>query len=142
MSEKIDQFCESLRVKLTKMESSFAKMREGVHTSIGEAEAEVRARRDDVAAEISAAQAEVADARGAVEKWVEDTKTTSSETIASWKSSADAKHLALRADAAEAYASATKKIANAALDEANLAALDAWLARHDADDAATTTDKA
>ena len=142
MSEKIDQFCESLRVKLTKMESSFEKMREGVHASLGEAEVEVRERRDAVAAEITAAQAEVADARNAAEKWVENAKTTSAETVASWKSNADAKHLALRADAAEAYASVTKKIANAALDEANLAALDAWLARHDADDATAKIDKA
>ena len=103
MSERIDQFCESLRVKLTEIEGNFAKMREGVHTSISGAEAEVRKSRDAVAAEIIAAQAEVADARSAAGKWVEAANSTSAETVASWKSSADAKHLALRADAAEAY---------------------------------------
>ena len=136
MSERIDRFCENLRVKLTSVESDIAAIRERLNSSVDSAQVEILKRRDAVATKVTAAKGELADARAAVADWTDAQKATTTEMVDEWKASANTKLLSKRADVAEAYASATMTIAMEALDEANLAALDAWLARADADEAA------
>jgi len=60
-------------------------------------------------------------------------KNGHSRKIAEWKAKAETAHLKHRADLAERYAQATIAAAMAALDEAEQATLEAWLARADAD---------
>ena len=139
MSERIDGFCEKLRVKLTKVETDIAAIRDRIHSSADTAEAEILKRRDAVSAEVTAARAGLADAKAAAEKWTEEKKATTTEMVEEWKATANAKLLSKRADAAEAYAAAALQIAMEALDEADLAALDAWIARVDADEAAAAS---
>lgn len=139
MSERIDRFCENLRVKLTSVETDVAAIRERIHASVGSAESEILKRRDAVAADVTATRENLAGAKAAAATWAEEQKATTSEMIEDWKATANAKLLCKRADAAEAYAEATLQIAMEAVDEANLAALDAWIARADADAVAATT---
>ena len=132
MSEKIDEFCENLRIKLTEIEGGVTKMVERIDASVDTAEDEIRNRRDAVAAELAKQEADVVETTAAVKKWTEEAKGITAETVAGWVARADLEKLNLRVNAAEAYASATMKLAAAAMSKADLAAQDAWLARADA----------
>jgi hypothetical protein len=72
-------------------------------------------------------------AQADVKKWVDEFKLASNEKIAEWKAKREKAKLQSRAENAERYAVAAAVIALAAVDEAEQAALEAWLARKDAD---------
>src|SRR6187200_833933 len=57
--------------------------------------------------------------------------------IAEWKTKREVAHLKSRADNAETYAAAAAVIALASVDEAEQAALEAWLARKDVESVQT-----
>lgn len=132
MSERIDKFCEDLRVKLTGIEANADGLKKRVVTSIDEAKAEASKRHDAVAAQLAATSAKVEASKAAMLKWAKDRKATTAAAVAGWKADADVAKLNLLADAAEAYAISAIDVANASIDEAELAALDAWIARADA----------
>jgi hypothetical protein len=73
-----------------------------------------------------------------VKKWVDDFKAASNEKIAEWKDKREKAKLQSRAENAERYAVAAAVVALAAVDEAEQAALEAWLPRKDADTADET----
>jgi hypothetical protein len=77
-------------------------------------------------------------AQADVKKWVDDFKAASNEKIAEWKDKREKAKLQSRAENAERYAVAAAVIALAAVDEAEQAALETWLARKDADTADAT----
>jgi hypothetical protein len=68
-----------------------------------------------------------------VRAWVEEKKTMTHDKIAQWKEQGDAKRLVARADLSENYAVTAMEIAAAAVDEAERAAVEAVVARMDAD---------
>jgi hypothetical protein len=73
-----------------------------------------------------------------IKKWVDEFKAASNEKIAEWKAKREKAKLQSRAEIAEGYAVAAAVVALTAVDEAEQAALEAWLARKDADIAAET----
>jgi hypothetical protein len=77
-------------------------------------------------------EAKASAARAEIKAWLDQKKTATAEKIADWKAKAETAHLNHRADMAERYAQATIAVAMAALDEAEQATLEAWLARADA----------
>jgi hypothetical protein len=68
-------------------------------------------------------------AQADVKKWVYDFKLASNEKIAEWKAKRDEAKLQIRAEIAERYAVAAAVVALTAMDEAEQAAIEAWLAR-------------
>jgi hypothetical protein len=136
MSAKIDQFCEDLRVKLTKVESDLSQLRKRAHDSAESARAEILKHRDAVALAVSEARGDIDEGKAAAEKWAQELRADTGEKIDEWKASANVGLLKRHADVAEAHAAATLKVALDAVDEADLAAIDAWIARADADAAA------
>ena len=138
MSERIDQFCENLRVKLTGIESNMQALRSKIDSKAQSAEQEVRTRLDAVKKRIDQERPKVAAAQADVKKWVEERKATTHQKIAEWKAKSEQARLKNWADFAEGYAGAAVALALAAVDEAEQASLEAWLARRDADQAQTT----
>ncbi|MGA7713860.1 MAG: hypothetical protein WCA81_18345 [Rhizomicrobium sp.] len=137
MSEPIDQFCENLRIKLTNIDSGLAGLKAKIDGKSQQIEQAVRLHLDDVrwrikqdAKKVSAAQAEVKD-------WAESQKVVTEDKIAEWKAKRDLGKLQGHAVKAERYAEAAIDLAMAAVDEVEKAAIEAWLARHDADSAPT-----
>lgn len=65
--------------------------------------------------------------------WAQQKKTNTSEKITEWRSQRQVKTLTDRADGAETYADAAIEVAIAAVDEAERAAVEAIVARMDAD---------
>jgi len=80
-------------------------------------------------------RARIAAAQADIKERADEKKAATSDKITEWKSKRELSKLQGRADKAERYAAAASAVAVAALDEAEEASLEAWLARQDANSA-------
>ena len=135
MGQHIDQFCETLRLKLTDAERNLSMLRTKIDAEAENAERDVQSHLDVVKKRIEQGEAKASAARANVDGWLEQRKAAASGAVAEWKSKREIAKLQARADRAKRYFAAAIDIAEAAIDEAELAALEAWLARRDADSA-------
>ena len=138
MSERIDQFCENLRVKLTGFEINMQALKNKIDSQAQTAEQDVRTRLDAVKKRVDQERPKLTAAQADIKKWVEERKATTNQKIAEWKAKSEKARLKNWADFAEGYAGAAAAVALAAVDEAEQASLEAWLARKDADTAQGT----
>jgi hypothetical protein len=135
MSERIDQFCENLRVKLTSIDNNMRALKAQIDRQAQTAEPDARAQLDAVKKRMEQDRAKVTAAENDMKKWADERKAATNEKIAQWKANLEKAKLQSRADNAERYAAAAAIVAMAALDAAEQASLEAWLARKDADNA-------
>jgi predicted nucleic acid-binding Zn-ribbon protein len=131
VSTQIDQFCENLRSNMTMIDDNLRAVKAKAVGKADEAERAARQQMESLQKKIDAAKAAVEAAKPKIDKWVEEQKSTAQSKIAEWKAKGDEKSLQMRADMADAYASATSTVASSAVDEAAKAALEAWIARYD-----------
>ena len=131
MGERIDRFCEELRLKLTNIDSNMGGLKAKIDGKAQNAEQEVRSHFDKVQKRIEQDRTKLSAAQTEVKNWVEERKTETRDRVAEWKAKRETSKLQNRADKAERYAAATIVVALAAADEAEQAALEAWLARQD-----------
>ncbi|MGO8954466.1 MAG: hypothetical protein ACLPWS_17240 [Rhodomicrobium sp.] len=132
MGQKVDKFVEDLRVKLTNAKSRFDGLKAKIDVKAQNAEQEVRSHLDQVQKRIEQDRTKVSAAQAEMKKWVEARKTATAAKIAEWKAKHESKELQNRVDWAERYAAASIDVALAAIDDAEQATLEAWLARQDA----------
>jgi chromosome segregation ATPase len=137
MGERIDQFCENLRVKLASIDNNMQALKTKIDGQAQTAELDVRTHLDGVKKRIEQDRTKLTNAQADIKKWVEERKSASNEKIAEWKAKLEKAKLQARANSAERYAAAAAIVALSAIDEAEQAALEAWLARKDAEGAQT-----
>ena len=137
MGQRIDQFCENLRQKLTMTDTGLQGLKTKIDTKKANVAQDVQSHLDRVRNRIEQNQAKLAAAQTIMKNWVDERKATTSAQIADWKAKRDVAKLQSRAGKAEDYAAAAIDVAAAAVDEAEKASLEAWLARADADAAQT-----
>jgi hypothetical protein len=135
MGQRIDQFCEDLRQKLTMTDSGLDGLKAKINGKAVHVEQDVQSHLDRVNKRIEQSRAKVAAAQAEIKNWADEKKTATSDKIAEWKAKREASKLQNRADRADRYAAAASDVAVAAFDEAEEAALEAWLARVDANSA-------
>ena len=133
MSQRIDQFCENLRQKLTTAENGLEALKAKIGAKAAHIKDDVQSHLDGVRDRIERDRANVAAANAEAIGWLDQRASLTKEKIAEWKAKRDGARLRGRADGAERYAAATIDVAIAAIDEAEQAALEAWLARREAD---------
>jgi len=132
MGRRIDQFCEDVRLKLLNIDSGLSGLKSKLNSKAELAGQTVRKHLDEVRKRMQLGHAKVAGAQAEMKNWTEEQRMVTSDKIAEWKAKRDTSKLQNRADNAERYAAAAVDLAVAALDEAEEAALEAWLARQDA----------
>jgi len=132
MGARIDQFSEDLRQKLTIADSGLDGLKAKIDGKTAHVEQDVQSHLDRVRKRVEQGHAKIAAAQADIKEWADEKKIATSDKIAEWKSKRDLSRLQVRAGMAERYAAAASAVAVAALDEAEEAALEAWLARHDA----------
>jgi len=135
MGQRIDQFCEDLRLKLTSIDKEIDRLKKQVEGRVQSAEQDVRQRLEKVQRQVETDRKKVAAAQADLKQCVEDKKAVSAEKVAEWKTKREITKLQNRAERAERSAAAAIIVAIAAVDDAEQASLEAWLARHDADSA-------
>ena len=133
MGQRIDQFCENLRQKLTMAESGLVGLKAKIDGKTRTAEQDVQSHLDRVRKRIEQGRAKVSAAQADMKNWADQRKTVTKDKIAEWKAKREVAKLQSRADNAERYAAGAIDVALAAIDEAEQASLEAWLARADAD---------
>jgi len=131
MVRRLDQFCDDIRLKLSNIETGLFKLRAKTEGKAERAELEVRAHLDSVRRRIEQGRAKTAAAGAEIGHWADEKMSVTSEQIAQLRMNGDATKLQGRADKADRYAAATADVAAAALDRAEAAALEAWLAWQD-----------
>jgi hypothetical protein len=135
MGQRIDQFCETLRQKLTMTDSGLEGLKAKIQGKATHIEQDVQSHLDRVHQRIEQGRAKVSAAQADMKNWAEQRKAVTSDKIAEWKSKWETGKLQSRADNAERYAAAAIDVAVVAVDEAEQASLEAWLARQDANTA-------
>jgi hypothetical protein len=138
MGQRIDQFCDDLRRKLTSIDNNMDSLKTEIDNRSQNAEQEVQKSLDAVKKRIELGAAKLVTAQAEVKRWAEERKTATDKKIVEWKTKREAAKLQDRADSAERYAAAVAIVASAALEEVQQAALEAWLARKDAEKAQDT----
>jgi len=135
MGQRIDQFCEDLRLKLTNIDSGLGGLKAKIDGKAQNAEQDVRSHLEKVQKRIDQDRSKVSAAQVEVKDWAEARKVETRDKIAEWKTKRETSKLQNRADKSEQYAAAAITIATAAVDDAERASFEAWLARQDADSA-------
>ena len=133
MSEKFDNFCGELRTKINDADKRIKDLKANAVVASEKAKVEARAQLAALDNKAREQKARTAATEAKVKAWVEEKKTMTHDKIAQWKEQGDAKRLAARADLTEHYAVTAMEIAAAAVDEAERAAVEAVVARMDAD---------
>ena len=94
---------------------------------------DVQLRLDSVKKRVAQDRTKLEAAQVDIKKWAEERKAVTDETIVQWKAKLEKAKLKGLAEAAERYAAGATIVALAAVDEAEQASLEAWLARKDAE---------
>ena len=80
MGQRIDQFCENLRLKLTNVDSNMNALKAKIDSKAQGAERDVQNHLDAVDAHIAQQRAKVAAAQAEMKNWVEERKATTTES--------------------------------------------------------------
>ena len=135
MNERIDQFCENLRVKLTSIDDNMRALKAKIDSKERTVEQDVKFHLDSVKKRIAQDRTKLVAAQADIRKWADEREAVTDEKIAEWKVKLEKAKLRGRAEVAERYAAGAAVVASAAVDEAEQAALEAWLAHKDAESA-------
>lgn len=133
MSEKVDQFCENVRAKVSGMEDHLTDIKAKIEHDRESTKESIDAKIREAKGRIGSARADAEAARTRMKTQVENKKEETEDRIAEWKHNREVAKLERRAEDLEAYASWAILVAADAIDEADVATLQAIAARLDAD---------
>jgi len=131
MGPHIDAFCGDICLKLVDIDEELRHLKITIREKARHAEPEVRGQLEKVMRRIACSQPRVAAARAQVEHWIKD-KAKDALRFRNEEIPEDRNRKLKWAAEADRYAAACSDLAIAAVDEAERAALEAWLVREDA----------
>ena len=134
MSQQIDSFCEKLRGKLNEMDDRLQQLKASAKADSEKARQDLHSKAEKLQASLDADRASIEAAKTRMKDWAAGKKATFDEKVVQWKAQRKQEQLKRRAEAAEEYASDAFDVAVAAVDDAYEAALEAIIARGDADE--------
>jgi hypothetical protein len=131
MGPYIDAFCGDICLKLVDIDEELRYLKITIREKARHAEREVRSQLEKVMKRIASNQPRVAAARAQVEHWIKD-RAKDALRFRNDEIPEDRNRKLKWAAEADRYAAACIDLAIAAVDEAERAALEAWLVREDA----------
>jgi hypothetical protein len=134
-SPNLDQLSQDVRARLANIDNSLKSLKTKVDGDSKQADAEARSQLAKVRADVEANKPQLAAAEAQLTQWVQAQKAATIQRVAEWKASQDFTQLQARAAEAERYASAARDVAVAKLNAAHQAALEAFVAKKDANSA-------
>ncbi len=139
MSEKINQFCESLKEQLTELESKFSNAKADIESFPQEAQNLVQSKLKEAKTQLASNKEKAESAKTKVQQFLETKKLELQSQIDEWKEQREVDKLVHRADKAEEYAAAVIIFAASALEESQVAVLEAIEARMEAEEAVSNS---
>ena len=134
MSQQIDSFCEKLRGKLNEMDDHLQQLKASAKAGSEKARQDLHLQAEKLRANLDADRASIEAAKIRMKDWAAGKKATFDEKVAQWKAQRKQEQLKRRAEAADEYASDAVAVAVAAVDDAYEAAIEAIIARGNADE--------
>jgi len=134
MSQQIDSFCEELRGKLSEMDYRLQQLKASAKAGSEKARQDLHLQAEKLRANLDADRASIEAAKSRMKDWAAGKKATFDEKVVQWKAQRKQEQLKRRAEVAEGYASDAFAVAVAAVDNAYEAAIEATIARGDADE--------
>ena len=134
-SQQADRLYENLRTKLANAQSHLDSLKAQMEAKAQHADQEVRSRLDQLQTRTEQDRAKISAAQSEVKDWLEARKNETAAKVAEWEAKRETRQLQNRADGAERYAAASIDVALGAVDDAEQATLEAWLARQAANSA-------
>jgi hypothetical protein len=136
LSKSIDTICDRLRIQLHGIDRRLEALKSADMAISEKSRRAVESQADAVQQRIFDRRRAVENANANVNAWVNSKRAGFNAEVDEWKERRQVHHLNSRADYAEEYAVAAFELVMAAADEASSAALEALLARSDANVAA------
>jgi len=134
MSQQIDSFCEKLHGKLNEMDYRLQQLKASAKAGSEKARQNLHSQAEKLRANLDADRASIEAAKIRMKDWAAGKKATFDEKVAQWKAQRKQEQLKRRAEAADEYASDAVAVAVAAVDDAYEAAIEAIIARGNADE--------
>lgn len=131
-SEQAGRLSEGLKAKLADASARLDSLKAKIEAKAGHASEDARTHLDELQKRVEQDRLKVKSAEVDVKAWIDAREDETAAKVAEWKSKHEINMLERRAERAERYAVAMADTAYAAIDEAEWAAIDAWLARRDA----------
>jgi hypothetical protein len=125
MSDKVRQFCNSVHDKLATLEGRM----ESLKLNIGPTCYSLHEKLDELRHKTEASKQAVTQARTNLERWSDDRKAESQDTIDQWIENRQTRKLDSRAQKAEEYAWVAIELAEVSIDDAERMVLEAIAAR-------------
>ena len=135
MVHQIDRLYVSLRSKLAEVEARMNVLKAKIDAETQQAQQDAQQELGKLRMHIEKDRSKISAAQAEIKRWIEQKKATTNEKIAEWKAKRETSKLQDRAEDAERYAVIAADVAFAAIEEAEVAALEAVLARRDTDSA-------
>jgi hypothetical protein len=133
MDQKVENFRKELRAKLDGVEKRLKELNATTKNVTEKTRSEVKAQLAALDSRAKAQRAKQQEVEAKAKTWLERKKVDTSEKIATWKAQHEVNKLTAHAKDAEDYAAAAMQLAIAAVDESERAAVEAVVARLDAD---------
>jgi hypothetical protein len=137
MSERTDRFCDEMRLKLEQLDEGLDELKTNLTGALHEAEDEADAKREELRARLEASRQKAESLRNTVDARSAEFKASIKGKIAEWKAGRKRDQLEARAADAADRAAAAFFLAVRAIQEAEVAVLDAVAASRDVDAAET-----
>jgi len=110
MAERIDEFCENLRVRLTSIDNEMQSLKSKIDQKVKTAGQDVQTQLNAVKKRIEQDRAKLTAAQNDMQKWMEERKSATREKVAEWRARLEKAKLQSYADSAERYAAAAAVI--------------------------------
>jgi predicted nucleic acid-binding Zn-ribbon protein len=135
MGEKIDKFTNDLREQLTTADNRLNDLKNQVESAGEESRDAIQAKIDQAKSALEEQKSKAEEGRQRVKSYLEADLAETNQDVHDWKQKRELHKLDKRAERRENYAADAIFIAAAAIDEANVAFLEALEARLDAEEA-------
>lgn len=140
MSEKIDQFCESLREQLTELETKLGHTKADLKAFPQETQNLLQSKLQEAKDQLATNKEKAENAKTKVQQFLEAKKSEIQSQVEEWKTQREVEKLVSRAERAEEYAGNAIIFAAAVIQEAQVAVLEAVEARMIAEEAVSNSE--
>jgi len=132
MAQQIYRLYLGLRARLAEIEERIESLKAKFGARVEQGDEDVRRHLEKLRNQIEQGRSKIVTAQAEVTHWLAESRAATGETGADSEAKPGTRGLRQRADEADRYAAAATDIALATIEEAEAAALEAWLKRHDA----------
>ena len=138
MGQKVDEFCNNLRDRLNRVEAKLDHVKASVDKAGNDTQAAITAKLDEAKSKVEQSKRDAERAQAKVSAYLDEKKAETAAKIEDWKRERQLKKLDSRAEKAEDYAVSSVAFAVVAIEQAELATLEAIASRIDAEEARST----